>query len=224
MELLDRVAAAIAARRLLAAGDTAVVAVSGGADSMTLLDLLARLRPLHRWHLHVATFDHRWGAHGAAAVEAVRSVAAAWGLPFHTATAAVVTTDEDSARRQRWQFLDSVALSVGAATVAVGHTAEDRAETLLLNLLRGSGTTGLGAMGSRRGVIRPLLDLSRAEVRAYAAEARLVVQDDPTNADPRWLRNRLRADVLPRLEALRPGAAAASYAYHGPGCGSIALA
>ncbi|MCC7494118.1 MAG: tRNA lysidine(34) synthetase TilS [Fimbriimonadaceae bacterium] len=183
-----------------------LVAVSGGADSVALLEILHRR---HAGPLTVACFDHRWGDHGAAAVELVRELAASRGQGFMTAAAGTPAPSETAAREQRWAFLRTAAARAGAARIAVGHTADDRAETMLLNLLRGCALSGLAALPARDGqVVRPLLAARRAELRAWVEQECLPFLDDPTNALPLTPRNRLRAEVLPLLEAVRAGAGA----------------
>lgn len=210
MELLDRVERAITEQDLLPDGATVLVAVSGGSDSLAMLDLLHRLAPRHGWRLRVATFDHRWGSHGAEAVELVRRAAERRGLPCLAGAADRSTAGEAAARSQRHEFLKRAAEQLGAEAIALAHTADDRAETLLLNLLRGAGTTGLGALPPRAGrLVRPLLDFRRDELREHLARHAIGWLDDPTNADERYERNRVRRRLLPLLDELRPGAVAA---------------
>jgi tRNA(Ile)-lysidine synthase len=112
---------------------------------------------------------------------------------------------EDAAREARYRFLDEVASD--GALIATAHTADDAAETVLLNLLRGSGLAGARGMPARRGpIVRPLLDTRRATLRAQLDAAGIAYRLDPTNADPAYLRNRVRHELLPLLEELRPGA------------------
>jgi tRNA(Ile)-lysidine synthase len=111
---------------------------------------------------------------------------------------------EEAARRERYAFLRRVRDETGASVIAVAHTRDDQAETLLLRLLRGAGATGLGGMrprGGAGGVVRPLLGVSRDEVLAYLRERGLAWREDPTNADLRHTRNRIRHELLPYLEA-----------------------
>lgn len=207
MNLEEQVRRTVLEHELIQPDDSVVLAVSGGVDSMVLLDLLHRLAPVLGCSLTVATFNHRWRPEAAGEVALVAAEAARRGLDCRTGQAFEQDRSEAGARRQRRAFLESVATELGAAAIATGHHRDDRIETLLLNLLRGAGTTGLGALGPRQGLyIRPLLELSRREVEAYAAARQLPCTDDASNRDPRWLRNRVRHELRPLLDQLRPGA------------------
>lgn len=175
-----------------------VVACSGGPDSLALLALAtaAGLTP-------VAVYvDH--GLRGEAADEAalVARVACRWGLPVRSVRASVDPGPnlEARARAARYDALDAVRQEVGATVVLVGHTADDQAETVVLNLLRGSASAGLGAMAVRRGwVVRPMLALRRAECEAICAVAGVEPARDPMNTDRSLRRVRVRHEVLPAL-------------------------
>ena len=209
-DLLPRIRKAIFRHRSVCAGDTVVVAVSGGADSVSLLDLLARLRLDLQLDLHVAHLNH--GLRGVDADEDasfVGSLADGLGFAFHldrTDTAAAAKQGrlslEEAARVARLRFLEQVRVDTGAQRVALGHTRSDQAETVLMRLLRGAGAKGLGAMRPvRDGVwIRPMLDIPRSDVILYAGWRGLDFRDDDSNTDPRFLRNRIRHDLLPHLE------------------------
>lgn len=240
-DLLARVAQTIERHALCAPGQTIVVGVSGGVDSLVLLHGLVALRDRLGVALHAATLDHGLrGAAGAADVAFVRQTAAAWGVPCTAGRADVRAIAqmarlgvEETARRVRYTFLVRVACQVGAARVAVGHQRDDQAETVLMHLVRGSGLSGLRGMlpaspltashvlegiplefdpplsspaapESWPVLIRPLLDICRAEIEAYAAEHNLQPRTDASNADLTFLRNRLRHQVLPLLETLNP--------------------
>jgi tRNA(Ile)-lysidine synthase len=240
-DLLARVTQAIERHGLCAAGQTVVVGVSGGVDSLVLLHVLLALRDRLSIRLHVATLDHGLrGEAGAADAAFVRATAAAWGVPCTAGRADVPALAdslrlgiEETARRVRYTFLVQVARQVRAERVAVGHQRDDQAETVLLHLLRGSGLNGLRGMAPLSPLtgshiladvpllcdppltapaapdlwpvlIRPLLDISRAEIEAYAAAHGLQPRADASNADLTYLRNRLRHQVLPLLETLNP--------------------
>lgn len=195
-----------------------VVGVSGGADSLALLDLLQRLG----YPLVVAHYDHALRLGSEAAAQVVAAEARRRGLPFvgergdvRGYAAAEGLSLEDAARRCRYAFLFRVAREHSAQAVAVAHTADDQAETLLLHLLRGAGSRGLAAMryrtltpwDARIPLVRPLLGVRRAETQAYCRAHGLPVQEDPTNRDPAYTpRNRLRLQVIPLLEQVNPRA------------------
>jgi tRNA(Ile)-lysidine synthase len=215
--MLERVKAFITRHNLIDPGDTLVVAVSGGVDSLVLLHVLNALRDELNLTLHAATLDHGIrGAAGAADAAFVRATAAAWGVPVTVERADVPAFAqregmglEAAARQVRYTFLEWVAQQIGAAAVATGHTLDDQAETVLMHLIRGSGLDGLAGIPPRRKLgkthlIRPLLDTSRAEIEAYAAAHDLEPRQDSTNTDTAYLRNRLRHDVIPLLEELNP--------------------
>lgn len=199
-------------RRLLgepaARAQTILVACSGGADSGGLLLALARLASEFSLTLLAASVDHGLRASAGQDVAIAAAQAARLGVPFHALTVRVERTGslQAAARVARYDALRTLAAREGASLVAVGHTRDDQAETVLARLLRGGSVRALGAIAPRRadGVVRPLLDCSRADVRALVVAERLPFVDDPSNLDPRFLRARLRADILPALHALDP--------------------
>ena len=191
-----------------------VLAVSGGSDSMALLHAAARLvrTDARRWRLTVAHLDHGLRPDSPDDAAFVTDAAHALDLPAQarrTDVAALARAEgrsiEDAGREARYRFLADVAAD--EALIATAHTADDGAETVLINLLRGSGLTGVRGIPARRGqVIRPLLAERRATLRAMLDAAGIEYRHDPSNDDPAFLRNRVRAEVLPLLEELRPGA------------------
>ncbi|MGZ9190634.1 MAG: tRNA lysidine(34) synthetase TilS [Gemmatirosa sp.] len=195
-----RVRAALAG----AAPASVVLAVSGGRDSMVLLDAacaVARDRLAG-----VATFDHGTGPHARAAVRRVRRAAVRRGLPVLAGRADLPDAGEAAWRAARWRFLRRAARRLGATTVATAHTRDDQIETVAMRVLRGAGPRGLaGLLACRPGILRPLLDVGTVSVAAYARARGLRWVEDPGNASPRHLRNRVRHELLPALEAARPG-------------------
>lgn len=215
--VIDEVRRFIARRGLLEPGDRVIVALSGGPDSLALTLVLHRLRTewgldLHLFHLH----------HGLRGEEAdrdaafVREVAERLGLPCTVVRRDVRTEArglraglEAAGRLIRYRALADLAGRLGARRVAVGHTRDDQAETVLMALLRGAGRRGLGGMAPARtlgfgavpGVtlVRPLLAVGRADTLALCREAGLEPRRDPTNEDPRFLRSRIRTELLPLL-------------------------
>lgn len=208
--LADRVGRDVRRQAVLRPGERVLVAVSGGPDSLALLAVLRELVPQLGLHLAVAHFDHGWRSDSEEDARFTATVAAGWGLTCVVGGAGSGESfkqSEDAARRARYAFLRQAALETGSAVIALGHTQDDQVETLLLHLLRGSGTHGLSAMRPRSGdLARPLLGVSRAEIEAYLRQRGLVPRRDPTNADARYRRNRLRQVVMPALDAFDPAA------------------
>jgi tRNA(Ile)-lysidine synthase len=206
----------VGAQRLATHDDAAIVlAVSGGPDSMALLHGAARLveTDVRRWRLTVAHLDHALRSDSADDARFVAEAAEMLALRFEglrTDVAALARDEgrsiEDAAREARYRFLEAV--SPEGALIATAHTADDAAETVLLNLLRGAGLAGARGIPARRGrIVRPLLDARRATLRELLEAAGIGYRIDPSNADPAFLRNRVRNEVLPLLEEIRPGAA-----------------
>lgn len=196
-------------RALLSAGEHILVACSGGPDSTALLHVLHRLRREVGVTLCVASIDHGLRPESAAEVDDVAALAATLGLPFYRRRIEVPregASIQGRARELRYQALREIAEARGAVAIAVGHTQDDQAETVLARMLRGAGLRGLSGIEARRadGVIRPLLDCRRSEVRAYAVEHGLPFVDDPSNHQRAFERVRIRHEVLPALLAEDP--------------------
>lgn len=208
MMLPRRVAITISLHRVFTAGERVVVAVSGGPDSLALLSVLRELLPALPLYLTVAHFDHGWREDSAADREFVQSLAERWGFDFRSARAdPALPQTENAARTARYAFLRQVAAETQSSVIALGHTQDDQVETLLLHLLRGTGSRGLAAMRRRDGdLARPLLDIPRADLETYLARLHLAPRRDPSNDDPRFTRNRLRQQLLPALDAFDPSA------------------
>lgn len=201
----------IEAEELLRSGDTVVVAVSGGSDSVALLRVLCGLRERHGLDvdLVVAHLDHRLRPESVRDAAFVAALAGDHGYEVRIGHApeldGVSTNVEEAARDARATFLRAVADDVGASAIALGHTLEDQAETVLHRLARGAGIRGLAAMEMKRadGVIRPLLGTRRKDCLEYLEACGQEFVSDPSNEDRRFTRNRIRHDVLPVLsEAL----------------------
>lgn len=199
-------------RRLAGAGDRVLVAVSAGPDSTALLAALASLRDdgelAGLWALHV---DHGLRPGGEEDAAACREACLRLEVPFRSVRVEVGPGNvQAAARTARYAALRAEAKLRGATRIATGHTRTDQAETVLLRLARGAGARGLSAIPPRRGLlIRPLIDLPRAEGLAYLGRLGLGWRDDPTNATPRFARNRLRQRLWPLLLELNPAAEAA---------------
>jgi tRNA(Ile)-lysidine synthase len=178
-----------------------VLAVSGGVDSMVLLEAAARAARETR--LVVATFDHGTGAHATAGATLAARRAMALGLEAVVGRAAAPSRDEAGLRRARWRFLSEVAHGMGAP-VATAHTRDDQVETVLMRVLRGAGARGLAGLAAPGTILRPLLDTPREAVAAYARARGVRWVEDPSNRSPAHLRNRVRHELLPALRAARP--------------------
>jgi tRNA(Ile)-lysidine synthetase-like protein len=220
--------------RLVGRGGTVVAGVSGGPDSMALMHLLAGARQDLGLTLIVAHVDHGLRPDSADDAAFVARAAAALEVPVRTATRDVMAiaaangwSFEEAGRRTRYAFFARVAAAESGRQVAVGHTADDQAETLLLHLIRGAGIDGMVGMlddasypldhaairhleatwvgeGALPRLVRPLLERRRGEVLLALERAGIAYRDDPTNADPRFLRSRVRTELIPLLEQMNP--------------------
>ncbi len=187
------------------AGDRLLIAVSGGADSVALFDLVARDAATRGWLLCVGHVDHALRSDSADDCAWVDALARSRGVDFHgtrlRGSPAHGESVEAWARRGRRAALRKMAAWTGARWILLAHHQDDQAETLLLQLLRGAGLEGLCAMAPvRPPFVRPLLDSRREELRGYLRRRDLEWREDPSNSSPRFARNRLRASVLPLLE------------------------
>lgn len=224
---MDRLPGQIAAfceeHTLLRPRTTVIVAVSGGPDSLCLLHVLRQLAPRWELSLHVAHLDHQLRPDSASDARFVADIAHAWGLPVTLAQADIAaisrqerTGIEATARAVRLRFVVETAQRVGAAAIALGHTADDQAETVLMRLMRGAGPSGLAAMRPQRPVdtmtkaqpsimlVRPLLATTRHEVEAYCAAHQLAPRHDSSNESPIYVRNSVRGYILPLLKTYNP--------------------
>ncbi len=213
--LADRVRQFVRQHNLMGPDTRVIAAVSGGSDSVALVHLLRALADAGELSLAgLAHFNHQLRPSADADERFAAGVAASLGLPFTSDRADVSAlalrehrSVEDAARTARHAFFERVRAAAGADAVALGHTRDDQAETVLLRLMRGAGPRGLAGMHPRNGaVIRPLLGCTRAELRAWLAERQLPFVEDETNQDVGIPRNRVRAELLPLLAArFNPG-------------------
>ena len=189
--------------------ETVLVAVSGGADSLALLYGLRTLQPHLNCHLHVVHLNHGLRDDSAVDVEFVREHAVRLGLPFTAHTVAVPhlkkqwkLSVEAAGRRARYEFYESVCTQIGATKVALGHHKDDIAETVLINLVRGTGSNGLKGIAPIRDgkFIRPLATSTRQEIESFLESIKIVPRQDPTNVHTQYLRNRIRHELMPLLE------------------------
>ncbi len=192
-----------------------LAAVSGGPDSVALLRGLIRLASNRPVRLAVGHFNHRLrGAESDGDQRFVEALCHEWNIPLKMGSAPEAGIPkrrhgslEDAARRARYRFLARTAAGLGLRYVATGHTADDQAETILHRILRGTGVGGLAGMAKARPLgeavtlIRPLLGFRRRDALEYLEQLRQPYRTDSSNLDPRWTRNRIRLDLLPRLAA-----------------------
>lgn len=194
-------------RRLVAEGQALLLGFSGGQDSLCLLQLLRDLQPKWNWRLAIAHCNHRWPLDADANADFVQQLAQRWNLESYLAIAPTVLKGEAEGRTWRYQTLTSFAETHRFNVVLTAHTASDRAETLLYNLCRGSGASGLHALQWQRPLtseiqlVRPLLEVTRAETGQFCKDLDLPLWQDSMNQDKHYRRNRLRLDVMPSLRA-----------------------
>ncbi len=205
--MLDRVRAWCRRNELFPAGARVCCAVSGGADSMAMLWCLHSLQTELEITVTAAHFNHRLrGAESDGDEAFVRAFCEKYNIPLTVGSADVRAeqkgrTLEEAARDLRYAFLDRAE----ADLIATAHHADDNAETVLLHLLRGSGLRGICGIPPKRGrIVRPLLSVTRAQIREYLRAEELPWREDSTNAEGECLRNRLRHEVMPRLYELAP--------------------
>jgi tRNA(Ile)-lysidine synthase len=214
-KLVQKVEDTIRSRALLDMADAVLVATSGGVDSMVLLHLLNTLAPRQKWKLAVAHFNHQLrGRNSNADERLVKLTAHRLGLPFHCERADVKShaaktgaSVEMAARELRHAFLARTARMIGTRCVALAHHADDQVELFFLRVLRGAGSDGIGGMRLENAspadpglkLIRPLLDINKTELLAFARSNKIRFREDATNADPDILRNRIRCQLLPLL-------------------------
>jgi tRNA(Ile)-lysidine synthase len=202
--LSPRVRRTVRERGLIAPGGRVLVACSGGPDSAALLFVLRELAPELRIELEAASVDHGLRPSAQADVAIARAQAERAQVPFHALAIEVPRAEgslQAAARTARYGALLGLAERLGATRIAVGHTRDDQAETVLLRVLRGAGLAGLAAVSPLRadGVVRPLIDCRRTDVHAYVAALGVPIAEDPSNDDPGFTRVRVRRDLLPVL-------------------------
>lgn len=219
--LTQRIISFIQKHNLFVSGDKLVVAVSGGADSVCLLHILVECRTRLGVELHVAHLNHQLrGAESDADAEYVLGLARRLGVPATVERRDVADyctarglSLEEAAREVRYSFLAEIAREMGTSKVVVGHTRDDRVETVLLHLLRGTGIAGLSGLqprsvlrcgeqhGGRLEIVRPLLEVTKQETWDYCRKHGLEPCSDSSNVEPIFLRNRIRLELLPLLRS-----------------------
>jgi tRNA(Ile)-lysidine synthase len=211
--LISEVRKTIQKYDMIQPGDRVVVGISGGPDSAALLHALWELRGDFHLSLIAAHLDHRLRPEGEKEARFVRKLAGKLGVPFCGGRGDVRScqkekglTVQEAAREVRYAFLREIARKNRAAKIALGHTADDQAESMIMRILRGSGTRGLsGIPPVRNGLyIRPLIGVWREEIEAFLEEKRIVPLTDPSNQSQKYLRNRIRHELLPLLQQYNP--------------------
>lgn len=224
-ELVGSVHRALASGGFVGRGARLLVGVSGGPDSTALLASFVELRDDCQFEVHVVHVDHGLRAESRGDAVYVQRLCSRWDVPFNVRRVNVRgirqaegLSVEEAARRGRHTVLLEEAAAFRADAIALGHTADDQIETVLLSLLRGAGLRGLAGMGEesespftlasgeRVPIVRPLLSVTRSDVMGYLKERRLRPRQDVSNTDPAHLRNRVRHELLPLMERIREGA------------------
>ncbi len=213
MDLIQKVEQTIRKERLLDKGNVIAVAVSGGSDSVALLHILHVLSSVWQWKLVVVHVNHQFrGLESDEEAAEVVKLAGHLGLPCEVGVMNVPEymkqqnmNAQTAARDKRYEFLRQAAAKYSATHIALGHHADDQAETVLMRFIRGSGSGGLKGMPIRRPekkveLIRPLLRIYKAEISAYCLQAGLHYSNDSSNVERKYFRNQVRLDILPYLK------------------------
>ncbi|MTJ09873.1 tRNA lysidine(34) synthetase TilS [Anabaena sp. UHCC 0204] len=193
-------------RHLFTPNQRLLVAVSGGQDSLCLIKLLLDIQPKWGWNLAIAHCDHCWRDDSQANALHVQNLAQSWQTPFYLETAHQPVNSEATARNWRYQALTKIAQIHNYQYIITGHTASDRAETLLYNLMRGTGADGLQALNWQRPLteniilVRPLLAVTRSQTEQFCQEFNLPIWEDSTNKNLQYARNRIRQELIPYLQ------------------------
>lgn len=202
--------------QIVEAGDSVLLGVSGGVDSVVLLDVLASIREELGLKIDIAHFNYQLRGKASDGDESfVKVLAKKYNCPFFVKQTSPInktgdTNLQSAARDLRYVFFNKIAQKVGANKIAVAHHADDQAETILLHLTRGSGVNGLLGISAKREIgeglslIRPLLSFTKDEILAYAKERKLKFRQDRTNKTKKYQRNAIRHDLLPLVKKYNP--------------------
>jgi len=193
-------------RHLFERDQRLLVAVSGGQDSLCLIKLLLDIQPKWAWNLAIAHCDHCWREDSQDNADHVENLAQSWHIPFYLETAHEPVNSEATARNWRYHALTKIAQTHHYQYIITGHTASDRAETLLYNLIRGTGADGLQALTWQRPLtdyiilVRPLLEITRSQTEQFCQDFNLPIWEDSTNQNLQYPRNRIRQELIPYLK------------------------
>ncbi len=206
--IVSRVRRTLVERKLIDRGMKVLAGCSGGPDSTAMLFVLARLAPELDFTLASASVNHGLRKAAAKEVEIAAHQAEMAGVPFYPLKIRLAkhTSVQANARESRYAALKKLAIEIGAHRIAVGHTQDDQAESVLMRIVRGTGLGGLSGTDPHRadGIIRPLIDCRRQKVQVYAHQRCAEIVQDPSNSDERYERVRIRNRVLPALARENP--------------------
>ena len=213
-EIVEKVAGTIKKHRLLKRGDTVLVALSGGPDSVALLHLLYELKSKYRISLAAAHLNHGIRRESVGEREFCRGLCRRMKIRFHSKKVDVPALSkktglslEEAGRQARYEYFDSLCRRFGYSKIATGHTADDSVETIIFNMIRGSGLRGIAGIPARRGrIIRPLIDIGKEEIVRWLKANRIEYVIDKTNLSTAFARNMIRNRIIPQLEKLNPQA------------------
>ncbi|GAB4294700.1 MAG: tRNA lysidine(34) synthetase TilS [Myxococcota bacterium] len=208
-KIIGKVRATIERNSLICEGEKVLAAVSGGADSIVMAHILNELAGEMNLRLEIASVNHRQRLSAGKEIELVAEFAKKLNLPFHPLEIALKKNreqlSEDELREARYELLFTLAEKIAAQKLATAHHKNDLAESLVMRLIRGSGPAGLSGIPYRRGeIIRPVLDLTRAEIEEYAQESGLQFVTDETNLSDKYFRSRVRNAIMPEIYRENP--------------------
>ena len=196
--------------QLIENGDRVLLGVSGGPDSIAMLNILSKIRQdgLLKFEIFVAHVNHGLRENAKIDEVFVENFCQTVNVPYfvkHAHVAEIAKREkrglEETGRKVRYDFFDEIQQKVGANKIAIAHNQNDQAETIMMNILRGTGTKGLIGIEKKTGkYIRPLLEAQRFEIEAYLKEERIEARQDESNSDNTFTRNKIRNIVLPYLE------------------------
>jgi tRNA(Ile)-lysidine synthase len=213
-DILEQVEQTIIQHHLIKQGDSVLIALSGGPDSVGLLNLLLSLRETYSIKLAAAHLDHALRANSSRDRQFCQVLCNKLNIKFHSKRLEITSlakrmrlSFEEAGRLARYEYFQLLSAKFGYSKIATGHTLDDNVETVLLNLVRGTGLHGLSGIPIQRdNIIRPLLNVEKQEILAYLKSLKLPYKKDPTNRSTKFSRNRIRSKIIPELQKLNPSA------------------